>query len=168
MSATLMTDRMLADLEAATERLTQAHRALADVLAAPHCAADDALDQCVHAILSGNAELAQAEAQRQRWLAEHATSSPQTAEGSDMLRALTAADTEQHDWVGRWQKLQPSLALIHGYMQRHLLTVGRLGQIVQERIQLLTQEIDQPTGAGYAASGKVTLSGERGRSLGDA
>lgn len=162
MNATPTTDRMLADLESATERLTQAHRSLADVLANPHTAADDALDQCVHAILSGNAELAQAEAQRHLWLAG------QSHAKADMNYALSAADTEQQDWLGRWQKLQPALALIHGYMQRHLLTIGRLGQIVQERIQILNHEIEQSGGAGYGASGKATANCERGRSLGDA
>ncbi|WP_407276600.1 hypothetical protein [Halothiobacillus sp. DCM-1] len=161
MSQTTAVDRMLSDLETAVRRLVQAHRALADVLAAPQNAVENALDQCVHAILSGNAELAQAEAQRQHWLS-------QQTKPHDMGSALACADTDQQDWLGRWQQLQPSLALIHGYMQQHLLTVGRLGQIMQERIQLLTQAADQAAGAGYAASGKATVNIERGRSLGDA
>ncbi len=156
------TERMLADLEAAAAQLTTAHRALADVLAAPQHAAADALDQSVHAILSGNAELAQAEAQRQRWLAEH------RAAEHNMAQALKEADSDDQDWLGRWQRLQPALALIHGYMRQHLLTVGRLGQIMQERILMLSEEVEQPSGAGYAASGKATLGSERGRSLGDA
>lgn len=175
-SASIDTQVMLEELGTAVRALTDAHQRLADLLAAPDRADSGApLDEVIIAIREGHSRLEQAEQQRQSWLAAQAIISSSREELSqanarqDMQRALTAIDqAELTNHLASWQALQPLITELDERSREHQMVIARLGQFIQERVNLLTNAADGSDTAVYAASGKTSAAANRSRSLGDA
>jgi hypothetical protein len=157
---TTPTQAMLNQLTQAVNQLNAAHRALAQLLAQPE--SGQTLDDTVKLIRQGNTDLEAAEHQRQAWLAAQTHS-------THMLRALMAAEQQDNGtYLAPWQQLQPHIESLSRLMQQHQLILGRLGVLIQERVNLLTNTTEFLDTAVYAASGKTEQPTDRRRSLGDA
>ena len=177
-SAHIDTQVMLEHLAAAVSGLTDAHQRLAELLAAPDRAdrADRAdsgasLDEVIIAIREGHARLEEAEQRRQSWLAAQPISSSSTESNArqDMHQALIAIDqAEFTSHLASWQALQPLITELDERTREHQIVISRLGQFIQERVNLLTNAADGSDTAVYAASGKTSAPADRRRSLGDA
>lgn len=157
---TTPTQTMLDALTHAVTELAAAHRALAQLLAQPE--SGQTLDDTITRIRQGNADLDLAEQQRQAWLAAQPDSPP-------MPQALTAAERlDNHSYLAPWQQLQPQIESLSRLMQQHQLILGRLGVLIQERVNILTHPSETLDTRVYAASGKTEQATDRRRSLGDA
>lgn len=173
---------MLAQLTAAISNLTNAHQRLADLLAAPNRAdSGAALDEVIVDIREGHTRLEEAEQQRLSWLAaQPISSSSSQAESSqasprpanihqEMQHALAAIDrAELTNHLATWLMLQPLIIELDERTRAHQMVISRLGQFIQERVNLLTNAADGSDTAVYAASGKTSTPADRRRSLGDA
>lgn len=173
--AQIDTQVMLQNLATAVCDLTDAHQRLADLLAAPDRAdrADSgaSLDEVIISIREGHTRLEEAEQQRQSWLAAHqiGTLSNESSARQNMQRALAAIDqAEQTNHLASWQALQPLITELDEHTREHQMVISRLGQFIQERVNLLTNAADGSDTAVYAASGKTSAPADRRRSLGDA
>ena len=166
------TQVMLEHLAAAVSDLTDAHQRLADLLAAPDRADSGAsLDEVIIAIREGHTRLEEAEQQRQSWLAAQpiSSSSSESNARQDMHHALTAIDqAELTNHLASWLALQPLITELDERTREHQMVISRLGQFIQERVNLLTNAADGSDTAVYAASGKTSAPADRRRSLGDA
>lgn len=156
--------QIIHDLRVAVDNLSAHHRQLAALIATPNEAegANGQLDDIVLAIKAGNEQLESAEIHRQQWVTHHAPD-------MDMVVALKRIDhANQSQLLDEWLKLQPSIEVLHGLMQRHQLVVDRLAQFMHERVNILTQSIAPTDASLYASSGKTAPASGRQRSLGDA
>lgn len=169
------TQVMLEHLAAAVSGLMDAHQRLAELLAAPDRAdrADSgaSLDEVIIAIREGHARLEEAEQQRQSWLEAQPIKSSSTESNArqDMHQALIAIDqAEFTSHLASWQALQPLITELDKRTREHQMVISRLGQFIQERVNLLTNAADGSDTAVYAASGKTSAPADRRRSLGDA
>jgi hypothetical protein len=166
------TGTMLEHLATAVSDLTAAHQRLSDLLTAPEPADSGAsLDEVIIAIRQGHARLEEAEQQRQSWLEAqpaHAASAEANTH-QNMRQALSAIDqAESTDHLAAWLALQPLITELDERNREHQMVISRLGQFIQERVNLLTNATDGSDTAVYAASGKTGSPADRRRSLGDA
>lgn len=170
--AQIDTQVMLQNLATAVCDLTDVHQRLADLLAAPDRADSGAsLDEVIISIREGHTRLEEAEQQRQSWLAAHqiGTLSNESSARQNMQRALAAIDqAELTNHLASWQALQPLITELDEHTREHQMVISRLGQFIQERVNLLTNAADGSDTAVYAASGKTSAPADRRRSLGDA